>query len=335
MKTKLLFAFLFSSMLGLAQTPINTFYIDDNVSYFVVDTATELNHTTGASQVWNFDQLTEIGSSGYTNVAPTAGETSTYPGTTTVIAGDVNGNTTQMFTKNVSNTVSITGLLAIGLQLNFATNNATLGTFPLNYGFSNTDAVAGTYNYTTYSGTFTGNIVTTVDAYGTLTRNIGGMPTSNVTRLKTVITLTLNYSILVNVGTITQTTYSYYPEHVLGMFNGPLFRSSTTSALVPLASIDQTDTVNESFAAVLLGVENNVYDNQIQIVPNRIKDLLQIQNPSNQKITTIQVIDTNGRTVLTQNSFENPIDISALQDGIYLVNITTDKGTTTQKIIKE
>ena len=101
-----------------------------------------------------------------------------------------------MYTKNTANTISITGISADDLIVNFVTNNATLGLFPMSFGYSNSDTVAGNYTYTTYSGTFTGTLVTTVDAHGTLNLNntSGGFYTGNITRLKTVLNLSLNYS---------------------------------------------------------------------------------------------------------------------------------------------
>ena len=340
MKIKLLFAFLLVSIMGFAQAPISTFYIDHNPIYSVVTSAIDLNHSAGANQVWNFDQLIEVGTSQYDKIAPTTSEATTYPGTNAVIVNTttVNSTTTvsQMFTKDAASTISITGLLAngVGLQLNFSTNNATLGTFPLTYGYSNSDAVAGTYSYTTYSGTFTGNIVTSVDAYGTLSRNIGTLSPRNVTRLKTVITLSLNYGFFTNVGTITQTTYSYYSDTSTG-FNGPIFRSATTSAVVPLASIDQTDTTMESYVYDLLGVASNVKELQIQMTPNPVKDRLYINTNANVVVNAATVMDSSGRIVLTPTALEQSYDLSALQKGVYFINIITNKGTVTKKIIKE
>ena len=336
MKTKLLFVLLFVSVASFAQAPITTFYIDDNVYYSVVSSGTAIDQSaSGANQVWNFDQLSEVGTSNYTKSAPTSGEATTYPGTTTVILGTFTPSaTSQLFTKSVANTVSITGLLAAGLQLNFSTNNALLGTFPLGYGYNNTDTVAGTYNYTTYAGTFTGNIVTSVDAFGTLTRNVGGISPSNVTRLKTVITISLNYGFFTNVGTITQTSYSYFSTTSTG-FNGPLFRSVTTSAVVPLASIDQTDTTMESFAAVVLGVTTNLKENQIQIAPNPLKDRLYLNTDTNTIVNSTTIVDLNGRIVLRPTLIEQTYDVSQLQKGVYFINFNTNKGIVTKKIIKE
>ncbi len=334
MKTKLFFVCLLTTFMSQAQTPINTFYIDAADGFAVVTSNAPIDQTaSGANLVWNFNDLVSIGDSNYFNSIPTASELNTFPNTNKVInrnaVADLVPSTSQFFTKDVANVVSITGLLSTGLELNFSTNNGTIGAFPMNYGFSNTDTVAGNYNYTTYSGTFTGNIVTTVDAYGLFTNNIAGGNNNPVSRLKTVITINLNYGFFTNIGTITQTTYSYYST------TNMLFRSSTTAALVPLASIDQTDTTLEIYLASL-GLESSELDtNSIQIVTNPVKNNLAFQTNKSINIEAISIIDTNGRIVLMQDTAEKSIDVLNLQKGIYFAKIVTNKGVFTKKIIKE
>jgi Secretion system C-terminal sorting domain len=333
MKTKLLFVSLMTTFLSQAQTPINTFYIDASDGFAVVTSNTPIDQTaSGANLVWNFNDLVSIGDSNYFNSVPTATELSTFPNTNKVInrnaVADFVLSNSQFFTKDVANVVSITGLLSAGLELNFSTNNGTLGTFPMNYGFSNTDTVAGNYNYTTYSGTFTGNVVTTVDAYGLLTNNIAGGNNNPVTRLKTVITINLNYGFFTNIGTITQTTYSYYST------TNMLFRSSTTAALVPLASIDQTDTTLEVYIASL-GLESSELEtNSIQIAPNPVQNNLEIQSNETINIVSIRIVDMDGRTVFTRETTEKTIDVSTLQKGIYIATISANGKKATRKFIK-
>ncbi len=334
MKTKLLITFLLLSLVSFAQTPINSFYSNNDAIFSVVTSANPIDQSaSGANLVWNFNDLTSVGQSQYITSSPTPAEVSTYPNTNAVIGSSAPGGptTSQLFTKNINSVVSITGLLAAGLELNFITNNATLGAFPMNYGFSNTDNVAGTYNYTTYSGTFTGTIVTTVDAYGTLNANIGSYTNANATRLKTVINISLNYGFFTNVGTITQTTYSYY-SNLIGV-NAPLFRTATTSAVVPLASIDQTDTTIESYSYSILKNDSFSQSPTLQIAPNPVVDVMTVKANNDQKILSVSISDLNGRIVLNSN-LENAINVSSLQKGIYIANITTYKGTFSKKMIK-
>lgn len=339
MKLKLLLSLLLINTIGFAQSPINSFYGTNNTIYSLLTSANALDHGAGgANQTWTFGSLVSLGTSTYTYVAPTAAETTTYPGTTNVIVTTTNDGTTttvgKMFTKNTAgNNFSITGLNGTDLNINFSTNNANLGVFPMVYGYTNTDTnVSGTYNYTTYSGTFTGTLTTSVDAYGTL--NLPGYGTNfSATRLKTVLNISLNYGFFTNVGTVTQTSYTYYAPTFLP--NDFLFRSVTTAAVVPLASIDQTNTTLErSNAAVLL---NSNQDFQSVWIQNPVQNTIEINTSNTIENAAICVTDMLGKTIYrTANTtidgtFEIPVSLSK---GMYLITIGNESGNVTKKIIK-
>lgn len=342
MKTKLLFYFLFIALISVGQTPINSFYGTNNANFGLAVTANPIVHGAGgANQVWNFNLLVPLGTSIHTYVAPTTAEASTYPGTSTVIVSNSTVGTTtstgKIFTKNPANVFSITGLNTSGLTANFVTNNATLGTFPMNYGYTNTDSnVAGTYVYTTYNGTFTGTLVTTVDGYGTLSLNDfgSGAYNGNVTRLKTVLNLSLNYSFFTNIGTVTQTSYSYY-DNTLGT-NDPIFRSSTTVAVVSLLSINQTDITLEKYIAPPLNNEN--FDFASLWINNPINNTIQINTANAIENAAISVTDMLGKTIFssTNQTINGTLEIPiSLSNGMYLITIKNEKGSSTKKIIKD
>ena len=336
MKIKLLLSLLLLTTVTFSQ--VNSFYGTNNSIFSVLTSANPLNHgSSGANQTWSFGSLLPLGTSVYTYVAPTASETTTYPGTTTVIVTNTTEGTTtttgRMFTKNTANnTFSITGLTGTDLNINFSTNNATLGIFPMVYGYTNTDSnVAGTYNYTTYSGTFTGTLVTTVDANGTLNLTDFGY-SANVTRLKTVLNISLNYGIFSNVGTVTQTSYSYYdPTNTL---NNPAFRSVNTVAVVPLMSINQNNTSLEKFNNVLATPSSELQTVWIQ---NPVQNTININTSNTIDNANISVTDMLGKTIYQaknetiNGTFEIPI---LLTKGIYLLKIRNENGSITKKIVK-
>lgn len=336
MKIKLLASLLFLTTLTFSQ--VNSFYGTNNSVFSTLTSVTPLSHGSGGtSQTWSFGSLLPLGTSIYTYVAPTASETTTYPGTTTVIVTNTTEGTTtttgRMFTKNTANnTFSITGLNGTDLNINFSTNNATLGIFPMVYGFTNTDSnVAGTYNYTTYSGTFTGNLVTTVDASGTLNLTDYGF-SANVTRLKTVLNISLNYGIIPNIGTVTQTSYSYYdPTNTL---NNPAFRSVNTIAVVPLLSIDQNNTSLEKFNNILANPSSELQTVWIQ---NPVQNTIEINTSNAIDNANISVTDMLGKTIYQMKNqtingtYEIPV---SLTKGIYLITIESNNGSITRKIIK-
>jgi len=341
MKTKLLLPLFIISFLSFAQNPINSFYGADNSTFDIVSSTNPLDHAaTGANQTWNFTNLTSIGNSIRNYESPTSSELTTYPGTTLVIVNNSSVGSTNnigyMYTKNTANTISITGISADDLIVNFATNNATLGLFPMNFGYSNSDTVAGNYTYTTYSGTFTGTLVTTVDAHGTLNLNntSGGFYTGNITRLKTVLNLSLNYSFFNNAGTVTQTTYSYYADN-LGN-NNPIFRSIKTDAVVSLLNINESNTTLELFAGSLLESNKNKLENIS--IQNPVADYITIYSPQNIDNATVQIIDMLGKEIITktnQTIDENYQIQTNLNKGIYLIRIFDQEKSITKKVIKQ
>jgi Secretion system C-terminal sorting domain len=340
MKTKLLLSLLFISLISFAQSPVASFYGANNSNFSLVTSANALNHSPeGSNQTWTFNQLVPLGTEVRTYATPTTTESSTYTGTTNVIISTSTVNSTvttsKMYTKNPSNVLSITGINGSGLDANFNTNNATLGTFPMNYGFLMSDNVAGNYVYTTYSGTFSGTLVTTVDAYGTLNLNDFGTGayTGNVTRLKTVLTLSLNYSFLTNVGTVTQTSYSYYDASITS--NNPIFRSVTTAAVVPLMSIDQTDTTLEKFENVTLSNISNSFTSLW--IKNPIQNSIEINSTNSIDNAKVSIVDMLGKTIYESknNTINGTLEIPvSLSKGMYLITVDSDKGSITRKIIK-
>lgn len=341
MKTKLLLTLLgLSFAVSQAQNPIPYYFSAGSQQYALADSATPIDQSaSGANAVYTFDQLFPNGMIIYNSRnTVTAEELQAYPNTNSVIeiTSNVNGNSTlsNIFVTAPSSPFSFTGASFNGLDLNYNTNNATLGTFPLNYGYSNTDNTAGSFVYTTYDGTFTGTITTTVDAYGTMTMNdVGyGSYSGDVTRLKTVQNINLIYGFFGNVGTVVQTTYHYYD--VESGVLAPIFKHTESIINVPLLSINQTVVTMESANLIILSTPKNS-SIAFQIAPNPVTDFLTVQADTNEVIRDINITDINGRIVLQSNAAENKIDVSHLQSGIYFASIVTDKGTTTKKIIKK
>lgn len=338
MKIKLLLPLLALTTIGFAQHQINSFYGTNNSSFSLLTSTNPLNHSaSGANQTWTFGSLLSLGTSVYTYVAPTPTETSTYPGTNNVIVTtSTEGTTTttsRMFTQNTANnTFSITGLAGADSTINFITNNATLGIFPMVYGYTFTDSnVAGNFVSGTNSGTFTGTLTTTVDAYGTLNLTDFGF-TANVTRLKTVLNISLHQGFFTNIGTIVQTSYSYYdPTNTL---NNPAFKSVNTVTVVPLLSINQNNTSLEKFNTVLANPSSEL---QTVWIKNPVQNNIEINTSYLIDKANITVTDMLGKTIYqTKNNtingtFEIPI---SLTKGIYLLKIDNESGSVTKKIVK-
>lgn len=328
MNLKLLILLAFFSTLSYAQVPISTYFTGatDPSVYDIVTSSVPIDQTdSGANLVWDFNQLTKVGESIDYISTPTASEITTYPKSTTIVANA----TSKIYYSKAANALSITGLKNNDLELNYITNNATIGNFPLNYGYSNTDTTAGTFIYGMYLGTFTGTITTSFDSYGILNN---GTSEKGVSRLKTVQNISFNYGILTNVGTAIQTTYNYYDA--TNGSNSLVFRNTTLTVNIPLLGINQTINQIERFNTMLLGTnDNTLQSSSIQIIPNPIEDVLNFT--TSHKINSINISDIHGRVILESNVIKNVINIAHLQRGVYFVTFNTDKGSQVRKIIKK
>jgi len=85
----------------------------------------------------------------------------------------------------------------------------------------------------------------------------------------------------------------------------------------------------------ILGMEEAVLFNQINLTPNPTNDYFNIEAPSGIILGLIEVYDVAGRKVVA-TPFENaPISISGIGTGVYFVRINSSLGTITKRIIKE
>ena len=141
MKHKLLYLFLFTPILIFTQSPINQFVNNVETEYAIVSSTVTLDESaTGSDLIWNFTTLSQIGTNTDTNAAPTPIELSFYPNTTEVLTITTDGMPpveSKIYIRNNSGEISLTGAeQGSDLTLTFS-NNATLGTFPLIFSFSN------------------------------------------------------------------------------------------------------------------------------------------------------------------------------------------------------
>lgn len=87
---------------------------------------------------------------------------------------------------------------------------------------------------------------------------------------------------------------------------------------------------------VTLGVKENDFASRISVYPNPVKSVVSFSNSSDAIISTIEIVDLNGKSVKKVSAdSSNQINVSNLSSGTYLMNINSDKGTATKKIIKE
>lgn len=332
MKIKLLFAFFTLSMLAYSQAPVNNYFSEPMFQYALV-TGT-LDHTpTGANATWNFSSLTQTGTNTDTYAAPTAGELTDYPGTTEVLTITDNAmNTNQFFYKEETSTLSLTGASNADFTLNYNTDNALVGTYPMSFGDPATvDNIAGVLMAQGQSPTYTGTIDTEVDAYGTLTFDVTGQGSysGSVTRIRTEQNVSFTIAGIFP-GTGNLISYNYYKDA-----DGALvFRTFEGVVAVPALSITETFSTAEALITNTLSVDNDELAlNNIKIYPNPVDDVLNIDLGDNILIKSVNIVDINGRAVLTSTG--STINTSQLQSGFYIVRVDTEVGYVTRKFIKK
>ncbi len=97
---------------------------------------------------------------------------------------------------------------------------------------------------------------------------------------------------------------------------------------------------NATFLAIvqtsctLLGIDENELVSTIAIYPNPTNAVLNLSAKS--KIISTQITDINGRVIqtLSQNNTDVILNIENLKSGLYLLKITTENGSFSEKIIK-
>lgn len=88
------------------------------------------------------------------------------------------------------------------------------------------------------------------------------------------------------------------------------------------------------FEEKILSVKENNLENQIIIYPNPIKDILNIKT-ENSILSTVSIIDFQGREVLTKSTNLNSINMSKFSSGVYFLKIKSDNNVSIfKKIIK-
>jgi len=80
---------------------------------------------------------------------------------------------------------------------------------------------------------------------------------------------------------------------------------------------------------------NNLDGSEIKIYPNPTSDFINITLSEGSQIKQAAIYDINGKMVFESTNHLNQINISALESGIYLLQIETETGQISKRIIKE
>jgi len=133
-------------------------------------------------------------------------------------------------------------------------------------------------------------------------------------------------------------TVKYYVDDTL-IYTGAAFGATNIEQFVALhdnyegaAYIDNIELAEGNLAGV-----NTVLANKFSVSPNPANNLVTIANADNMLVNAVSVTDMNGRVVKTaafDGVAQAQVNVSDLANGVYMMTISSDKGSVTKKIVK-
>jgi hypothetical protein len=82
---------------------------------------------------------------------------------------------------------------------------------------------------------------------------------------------------------------------------------------------------------------NDYLSSKLSVYPNPASNVVTITNSDSVLISSVAIVDVNGRTIKNVNFdgvLSAQVSVSDLASGMYIMNITSDQGTATKKIVK-
>ncbi|WP_300671276.1 T9SS type A sorting domain-containing protein [Soonwooa sp.] len=284
------------------------------------------NSAIGANSTFNNASLTSGDAVTNTYSLPTVDEITTYPGTTIKHS---DGNGTSIFYKQSSSLLEITGITMSLGSLNFKTTNAVAMKYPMSFGnIVNTNNVAaGSISANGVNGYIKGPVTLEADAWGTLV--IGSKTYQNILRVKAFMDFKLYLlpSFTLQVGTLTNTMYSYFDMS----HKYPVLMSTDIAATgVVNQSQSGAQAINEAFLATT--------NNSVEVVmfyPNPATDVVNI---SGNKIpyTEANIYSVDGKLVKTTKITDGKVIVADLPKGNYMLKVSNNSSQSKSvKIIKK
>lgn len=310
--------------------------INDTYDLKGIDTTNALPMSvSGQNVTWNVTGITESGVLSTVNCIDPSGDANSgnYPGTTMV---QVETNTTSYY-KSSTNKFELLGLDGGQFVLNYNTDAATVAQYPITYGYVNNDLGAGAITASTLSGTFNSTISTTADGTGTL--SLEGVNLNNCIRLKTIQHIDFVMGGGFVTGTMDQTIYNYYNNSS----KFPLFQVVYVVVNVPTFGINNQHQDQVSMlSSIALGLHDQNNQNAIfKAYPNPADKNVNLHFVLTQNDSyIIEITNTLGQVVKTiimdnlqPGMYNENIDLTGLNAGVYSINVNGKTAKGTEKLI--
>lgn len=152
-----------------------------------------------------------------------------------------------------------------------------------------------------------------------------------------IITSDSNNPFLLKSSSNTANQWYFNGTKIVGATNSTYLTDQNGKFTVVVANPDATCSSSTSKVFDLLVLANeqeNEWEKSINLFPNPISNTLKISLPSNIILKKVTIFDLSGKKVLESSNAQEQYDTSQIPNGMFLVQVQTNQGTTLKKIIK-
>lgn len=93
--------------------------------------------------------------------------------------------------------------------------------------------------------------------------------------------------------------------------------------------------VDNEAECTALSVTGFDLNNSVTLYPNPVNDILYIENTNQLNIRKIDLYDVYGKQIISLGNRFDQVNLKNIVPGLYFINIQTESGTITKKIIKK
>jgi hypothetical protein len=282
-------------------------------------------------------------------VAAITGASNVCTGSTTTLASSTTGGTwssSNTAIATVSTTGVVTGVATGSVTITYSVTStagctaSTAASIAVNQATSATQTVV---SCGAYYWALNGSNYTATGLYNFTIMNAAGcdsIVTLNLTVINTNLTVVNTSPTLTSNELAAGTTHQWID---CGNSNAPIAGAT---------SISYTATVNGSYAVIVtknnctdtsacqivanIGLKEVTSDLNVTLFPNPTNDFVKVQY-ADITVLNIEILDATGKLIFSQKQVANgeKLDFSNFQRGVYIVRLTSDKGTKIERIVKK